>query len=370
MIRILHTSDLQLGAVFPEWGERATARRNDQWETFERILALAIDRKVHLLAVSGDLFATPWPLSKSVGRVQKGFDRLREHGILPIVLPGQNETSRSADGIYARGILQGVPVLDPLRPECLTLDVGGRPVCLHSGRLENDRVIWPAQPSGGADGVHVGLVCLPARMSASAMSPRWFEDLLSPDWNPDYIALGGLRHYGEWTTDEGLSGCCPGSPEGVTFEEQGPRYCVVVEFDGGSAWPKKYPVNRRTLVRKNLDIGAMRTGTQILETIRSAGAPDTAMQLFLTGKAEKVFDFMALSRQAADAFYYLQAVDQTTLLDGLAADAMTRKNDLSGSLVRRARAMAEEGGGDKRSVIESALREILLRRQSLQGEQS
>ena len=36
-----------------------------------------------------------------------------------------------------------------------------------------------------------------------------------------YLALGGWHNYREWLEDGRVVGCCPGTPEGLNFSEQG-----------------------------------------------------------------------------------------------------------------------------------------------------
>ncbi|ABA88310.1 DNA repair exonuclease SbcCD, D subunit, putative [Syntrophotalea carbinolica DSM 2380] len=367
MIRILHTADIHLGAVFAELAECAAARRNDQLYAFERMVELAIDRKVHLLVVAGDLFASPWPTTDLVSHVRAGFQRLCDNGILPVVLPGQNDMPRSPDGVYARGVFDGVLVLDPQQAESVTLDIDGQPLHLHSGRIEDDRAVWPAAVSAAADGVHVGLLYLPAKTGLDIDIARWCDSAWWQESGASYLALGGVHNFCEWRKDERLLACCPGTPEGLTFGENGERCCVLASVDAASVSVERFAVNKRTLSEVCLDLSDCRCHDEVLQRILSFGSPDGMVHLTLTGQPAAVLDGALLQQQAAEAFYYLEIDDRSMLLGSPLAETLARKDDLSGLLVRNAQALAVRRSDENQLLLDAAVREILLRRQALGG---
>jgi DNA repair exonuclease SbcCD nuclease subunit len=369
MIRILNTADLHLGAVFPELADCAANRRADQLATFERIIALAMSNKVHLLLVAGDLFASPWPAMEVVTRVQAGFKRLCASGILPVILPGLSDTIRVADGVYGRGVFEGVLVLDPHRLECVKLDIEGQILHLHAGLAEAEGIVWPASVPDESAGLHIGLLHLPASAASNGAVGKWLDAAPWQEWGFDYLALGGSHHYHEWREDGRIRGCCPGSPEGLAFGENGVRYCVLSCLGSGQARIEKHPVNRRVLEEKILDVSVCRSMEQVLVLIRSLGNPDALMRVSLTGQANLILNARSLQTQAADAFYYLEVDDRTPLFDSPLIEDLARGGILQGMLVRKAQTRAARLSKAERPLLEAALRDILQRRQPMHGEQ-
>src|SRR5262249_40899609 len=55
MLRLLHTADVHLGARHADLGDAATSQRERQFAAFKTSIDLAIDQKVDLFIVAGDL---------------------------------------------------------------------------------------------------------------------------------------------------------------------------------------------------------------------------------------------------------------------------------------------------------------------------
>ncbi len=369
MIRILHTADLHLGSVFSELPGQAASRCADQLATFERIVALAVSNQVHLLLVAGDLFASPWPTKEVVACVRAGFKRLLAKGILPVILPGRSDTLRTADSVYGRGVFENALVLDPHRLECVTLDIGGQALHLHAGLAEGDSIAWPASDKDEAEGLHVGLLHLPATAAPEGYADRLSEATPWQSVRGGYLVLGGLHNYREWREDGRIVGCCSGSPEGLNFAEQGVRYCVLCCLGSGQPSIKKLPVNKRFFEEKSLDVSVCRSTQDVLEMLRSLGSPDVLMRVTLTGEPNLVLNTQILRQQAADAFYYLEIDDQTPLLDSSLFKKLAHSNKLSGLLIRKAQARAACLPVSERHLLEAAMRDILERCQPLGGDQ-
>ncbi|TMI80892.1 MAG: hypothetical protein E6H03_07620 [Bacillati bacterium ANGP1] len=98
-IRLLHTSDIHLGATFKVLGERGREQHRQVRETFARVVGLAIEERVDAVLIAGDLFD-----SVAAARVQAPFaaeqlagERVRvgrSHG--PVPAP-QRARSRAGD---------------------------------------------------------------------------------------------------------------------------------------------------------------------------------------------------------------------------------------------------------------------------------
>ena len=60
-MKIFHIADVQLGKQFKYLGDKARVQREQVKETFHRVLSMAVDEKVGVIAVAGDLFDTNYP---------------------------------------------------------------------------------------------------------------------------------------------------------------------------------------------------------------------------------------------------------------------------------------------------------------------
>jgi exonuclease SbcD len=56
MVKILHTADIHLGAKFSGLGNKATSQREQLRTTFKNVIATAVNERVNIVLIAGDLF--------------------------------------------------------------------------------------------------------------------------------------------------------------------------------------------------------------------------------------------------------------------------------------------------------------------------
>ncbi len=80
-IKIVHTSDLHLGATFSALGEKSKLHRIDCQNVLSRIVDLCIKERANALLIAGDLFDTPGPQKSLVKCAANELERLKGEGI-------------------------------------------------------------------------------------------------------------------------------------------------------------------------------------------------------------------------------------------------------------------------------------------------
>lgn len=91
MLKILHTSDLHLGAKLGWLGDKASEQREQLNKTFERIIDFAINEQVNVFIIAGDLFDNPHPSGVLRSFVDRQISRLLAKKIYVIILPGNHD---------------------------------------------------------------------------------------------------------------------------------------------------------------------------------------------------------------------------------------------------------------------------------------
>ncbi len=91
MLKILHTSDVHLGAKLSFLGEKARDHRRQIADTFRAVAKLALARQVDIFFVAGDLFDSGFPAQSYVYLVQEVFAELTSAGIHIAVIPGNHD---------------------------------------------------------------------------------------------------------------------------------------------------------------------------------------------------------------------------------------------------------------------------------------
>ncbi len=373
MLRILHTADLHLDAQFPSLGEKALQRREDFLKTFERIVTLAIKNEVHLLLVAGDLFDSPRPSGQTLGRVQAGFKRLLDRGILPVLLPGTHDNLVSSESIYRRHAFPGAVVLDaPLVQEPVAVSVAGQQVFLYGFAYRSsvsDQALAGMQRRPG-EGVHIGLL-----HGSRQGSPEWEyrkKDLPFTlpglkHWGLDYVALGHYHNF-ELLQDGGrIWACYPGSPEGKRFGENGPRHCALVSITQGKVSVEPVAVQTRMLEEHALELAGCETSEAAVNAITALANPNLLLRLTLSGIVEAPLALDQLQGRCGGEFYHLDLVDRTRLFDSDFARRIAAEETVRGLFVRRLQARMVQAQVAERLVLEEAFREVLVRFHAFEG---
>ena len=91
-IKILHTGDLHLGMSFARSklpAEVGKVRRQELWETFDRIIDTARAEKADLLLIAGDLFEYNYCTASDIKRINDRFARIPDTRVL--IAPGNHD---------------------------------------------------------------------------------------------------------------------------------------------------------------------------------------------------------------------------------------------------------------------------------------
>jgi DNA repair exonuclease SbcCD nuclease subunit len=106
MLRILHTADIHLGARFSGLGNKGISQRQQLKATFRNVIATAVDERVSIVLVAGDLFDANQQPQPSVDLVVEQFNLLKEHNIPVCLIPGTHDPLDSSS-IYRKVDFEG-----------------------------------------------------------------------------------------------------------------------------------------------------------------------------------------------------------------------------------------------------------------------
>ncbi len=91
MLRIIHTSDIHLGAKFASLGKKADTQRQALKNALAKVVDHALASKANLMLITGDLFDSNFPSPQSVSFVRAQCARLNEARIWTMILPGTHD---------------------------------------------------------------------------------------------------------------------------------------------------------------------------------------------------------------------------------------------------------------------------------------
>ena len=308
MVKILHTSDVQLDAPFHFLGNKGQRHRQQLRETFRRIVDMVAEAEFDLLLITGDLFDDNRPRQDTMDFVASQIARLD----IPVcILPGNhdcyNDTSvyrkaRFPDNaiifteqptirefaeldvaVYGNAILSNQSQLSPLCGLTRTGTMRWH-IALAHGNLVRPDIVDPPRP------------IRPEEISASGM---------------DYVAMGDWHAFADYSQG-GVKAFYSGAPEPTALHQKGAGYVACVEMDENGVQVRPERVGTISTDGVSVDV-AGKSAPQIVEEIRARADSNLMLKVTLSGLVEPgaVLDTEKTEQEIAPYFYHIECSDQS-----------------------------------------------------------
>lgn len=276
-VKFVQASDLHLDAPFASLSPKLAARRREeQIDTFERLLDLVRDERADVLLLPGDLFERGATRPETVRRVASALGRL--HPLPVLIAPGNH------DPIEERGFWS-MPF-----PENVTI-FGSAWQAVHLGEVTVhgkgfSRTTAEADPMADFPGPgEATVICLHADFvgegQPSAYAPVTARDFAHPRLL--HVALGHIHK--PWSPAPGVA--YAGSLEPLGFKEEGAHGAILGEAGPGRKTAlQRIPLARRAYVtRVIVATGADRShvGKVLDEALKGLEAEGAVLRLRLQG---------------------------------------------------------------------------------------
>lgn len=357
MIKLLHLSDVHLGARFQMLGERGREHRRQVQETFARAIGLACEEPVDLVLIAGDLFDSPHQPESTISFVREQFRRLESKGI-PVCLIAGNHDLLDEEGVYAAGrfdqgsnvTLFGTTPGSKVFPH-LDLTVFGSSPDPGSGRspLAGWRV---ERQTRFAVGLAHGSIYRTGQVEGpEAIHPEEIRAL-----GLDYLALGDW-HSIRMVLGPPTTAWYSGSPEFLGLDQEGAGHVLLVTLEApGSVHVQPVRVGRRACKKLELEITNLSL-EEIKARILQEADPDLIMDVTLKGLIQPGVTITAaeLEEELGESFFRLRVRNEGHLrLEDLDEQAFPESTVL-GRFIRLMRRRMEEVDPEERALLEEAL---------------
>jgi DNA repair exonuclease SbcCD nuclease subunit len=330
MPRLLHLADVHLGARHRDLGEAAEAQRRRQLSAFQRAVDVAIERRVDVALIAGDLFDSNAQPRRTVERAAAELRRLADAQIRSVLIPGTHDCYDAAS-IYRAFDLRALAGL-PADSASLTV------LCPAPGPTEVsfpdlDLVVYgrvfpakraPRSPlaeftiSSGASGWRVGMIHgalrIPGRVEDDDVV---FDEAEIAESGLDYLALG---HWHSFL--EGRAGATTwayaGAPEPVAVDQDGAGGVLLVTLDdaGGErrVTLERIAVSRTTYRALDLDASTIPSQEALVAMLRAHADPDLMLDVRLVGVRTDTLavDAAEVSQELAASFLRVRVRDRST----------------------------------------------------------
>lgn len=319
MLKILHTSDLQLDAPFLFLGTKGKDYRQRLRRALEKITSLAAEKRYDLLMIAGDLFNSNSPSQDTIHFVNRNLGSL---GIPVIILPGNHDCYDSQSVYRRHSFPDNVHIIrdrESYLPFAeLDLTVAGSPIVspydnqpLIKG-LTREKVItrWYVIAAHGS-------LQLPGKSENNARTISLNEIASS---GADYVALGDWHSFANYSQGQ-VKAFYSGAPEPTSLTQTGAGKIASVTLSEQGTVITPIPVGVTTVQHVPLSISGL-SAEQIIARIKQKAAPDVMLTVTLTGlkRLEELIDLEAIHEALSSDFYYLQVKDESvTALEHISA---------------------------------------------------
>jgi len=355
-MKIVHTSDIRLGASFVGLKLAGDKIRAALKNTFCNVIEYARTEKADLLLIAGNLFDTV-DISNNLQRFVA--DRLASLAPIPVViLPGARDGAN--DIAFWRTFLGPQPpgnihvLLDKKRPfaklpnrNCI---VYGAPLPAEQDFLDFVRNLNLSPNTG----FNLLLGCLPKADFLNELSEQ-FRSLLG---RFDYIALGGKTSFHDYALPDIRIAYC-GSPERISFEDDRAGFIAVTEIVAPrSIRQNQVPIGR--LEWKNLiyDAKDIANNNDLYAKLKAQAGPDVLLRLKLKGLAlfEAGLEPDTVYRLLENDFLYLDIIDDMIVFPDNVSEVKVAEKTLLGQYLRFMTAKLKQANAQEKMRLEKSIK--------------
>ena len=347
MLRLLHTADVHLGARHADLGEQAAAQRERQFGAFRAAIDLALEDRVDLFLVAGDLFDSNTQPRRSVDRVAAELRRLVEARIRTVLIPGTHDVYDRAS-IYRSNDLPalagatGTDLLTVLTPDVPMIRLEALDVTVHGGVFATKRA--PRSPLAGMDvagdpstwqiGMIHGSVAIPNQTDHDEVVITTEEIAAS---GLDYLALGHWH-----SSSKGRAGqttyAYAGAPEPVALDQDRAGNVLIVSLDNPDGVKavtiEERKVGRTRFEKLELDAATIATQPALIELLAARADPDLVLDVRLIGVRPDLLDVHVDEVEAALAGRFLKVRVRDRSMPALSEGPLPPEDTVLGAFVR------------------------------------
>lgn len=315
MVRLLHTADIHLGCKFASLGTRGERQREQLRATFRKVISLAIEERVDMLLIVGDLFDSNQLSERNVRFVLEQFKSLADARIHVCLIPGTHDCF-DASSIYRKVDFarecQNVTIFT--EPEWsfrefpqLNLTVYGKP------NLSNRSYESPLKGLKRQTHSRFHVALAHGSLDTGSVEPDDHVFRLSEirESGMDYIALGHW-HRPYACSEKGVVAWYSGPPELISLDQKEAGQVLLVTITGpGETVVEKRTVGSRTCDEVEVDLSTLSDITHLKSLITQGSSPDLVRRVVLKGLRSDDLNIEELLQDVADRFFHLTIDDRS-----------------------------------------------------------
>jgi len=374
MLRLLHTADVHLGARHADLGEQAAAQRERQFGAFRASVDLALQERVDLVLIAGDLFDSNTQPRRSVERAAMELARLAAAKVRTVIIPGTHDVYdrssvyRAYDLIALAGLPSGTDLLTILTPDRPDVVLPAVDAVVFGRVFPTKRA--PESPLARFDassderatwriGMIHGSVEIPGRTDADEVVFTKEEIAAS---GLDYLALGHW-HSSLGARSGSVQYAYSGAPEPVALDQDQAGRVLLVTLDvrdgKRTVSVEERQVGRTRFEKLDLDAAAIASQPALIDELLTRADPDLVLDARLTGVRRDELDIATDEVEAALAPSFLKVRIRDRSVPALTPGPLPPPDTIAGTFIRDLEARIAELEASDRAGDAGELRDAL-----------
>jgi len=358
MLKILHTADIHLGAKFSGLGNKGASQREQLRATFKNVIATAINERVNIVLIAGDLFDSNQQPQRNVDLVIEQFNLLGSNNIPVCLIPGTHD-SLDSSSIYRKVDFEGkcpnLKIFADGNMSCkeypsLDLTVYGKP------NLSNRSAISPLKGlrRSTSSKFHIamahGSVYIPEKIAEDDHVFRLEEVQAS---GMHYLALGHWHRV--YRCPPETPAWYSGPPEWISGQTEKGGVLLVSLSDTGEVKVEPRMLGLRDYDEVEIDMSEIQDLGKLKERILQGASQNLVRRVTLKGfrDTELIINPEELETDLGEQFFHLGVTDRSHPKSGEVTEDEERL--IRNRFIKVMKKQIEGSEGEERDIAENAL---------------
>lgn len=360
MIKILHTADLHLGKEFKHLKGFGKSLREAIQQSFSKIVDVALEKRVDIFIIAGDLFDSNMVSTKTIGSVIQQLNRLK--GIPVCIVPGTHDCY-DPSSIYRRKDFDdtGATIFRDENPttvkfDKLNLAIHARANMTNLGEASPLQGLMPDKEKAFNIAIVHGAIKIESKHHPNEYAID-IQEISKCGMN--YVALGHWHKCADYSSAK-TKAWYAGSPETLQFEDgNSSGYVLLVNLDRDECKIEKLKIGRYIWQEVDIDISTYPSVEQLKYKILSYSGSEKAVKVTIRGliSPNNTIDFVELSEELKDQFAFLRL--ESSAVHAVIPDKINDlfpEKTLGYNFIKTLRSKMEGLPPERKAMLEEALR--------------
>ena len=358
MLKILHTADIHLGSKFSGLGDKGASQREQLTITFKNVVATAVNEKVDIVLIAGDLFDSNQQPQRNIDLVTEQFNLLGSNNIPVCLIPGTHD-SLDSSSIYRKVDFEGkCPNLKVFTDENvswkeyprLDLTVYGKPNLSNRSSVSPLKGLTRSTSSRFHIGMAHGSLYIPEKIAEDDHVFRLEEVKAS---GMDYLALG------HWHRVYKCPGESPawysGPPEWIPGQTEKGVVLIVSLSPAGEVEVAPRKIGLRVYKEVEIDMSEIEDLAMLKSRISGGAGQNLIAKVTLKGlrDVEFILNPEELEAELGDRFFHVRVIDKSHPKSAEITEGEERL--ITSRFIRLMKGQIEGLEGEEKEIAENAL---------------